>query len=138
MQYAVRVALSAVLATALWTPPAAGQWVEPPGTGWVDVGVAHQDTRQKFNRSGNVVPFNTEGARSLVTTVRVTGALGLYRGVDAWADVAFHRLAFNDVQADRLTTGLADPRLYVRVRPPRSATAKGRSSRPASEGLTRT
>jgi hypothetical protein len=91
--------------------------VEPPGTGWVDVGVAHQDTRDKFNRSGEVVPFDSENARSIVTTVRMTGALGLYRGVDAWADVAVHRLAFNDVQADRLTTGLADPRLYLRVGP---------------------
>lgn len=97
--------------------PAAAQWIEPPGTGWVDVGMAHQDTREKFNRRGDVVSFDSEDARSVVTTVRVTGALGLWRGIDVWADVPFRRLAFNDVQKERLTTGLADPRAFVRVGP---------------------
>ncbi len=93
------------------------QWVEAPGTGWVHVGVAHQDTPLKFDRNGNVTDFDTENARSVTTTVRVTGALGLVRGVDAWVDVPYHRLAFNDVQADRLQTGIADPRLFLRVGP---------------------
>lgn len=117
MPTALRTALTTVLLAALCVSSARGQWPEPPGTGWVDVGVAHQDTRQKFSRSGHVVSFDTEAARSIVTTARITSALGVYRGVDVWADVAFHRLAFNDVQADRLTTGPADPRLYLRVGP---------------------
>lgn len=98
-------------------PPVAAQWIEPPGTGWVDVGVAHQDTRKKFDRRGTVVPFDSEEARSIATTVRATGALGLWRGIDLWADVPFRRLQFDDVQGGRLTTGLADPRLFARVGP---------------------
>ncbi|MFB6273898.1 MAG: hypothetical protein ABEL51_13490 [Salinibacter sp.] len=112
-----RSVLTTILLTVLCVSPAVGQWVEPPGTGWIDLGIAHQDTRKKFNRRGNVVPFDTKEARSIVTTARITGALGLYRGVDVWADVAFHRIAFNDAQANRLNTGLADPRVYVRVGP---------------------
>lgn len=117
MRSVLCIALTSALLAACPLSPAAGQWIEPPGTGWVDVGVTHQDTRQKFSRSGDVVPFDTEDARSLATTARITGALGLHRGVDLWADVAVRRLAFNDVQADRLTTGLADPRLFLRVGP---------------------
>lgn len=98
-------------------PTAAAQWIEPPGTGWVDLKVAHQDTREKFNRRGNVVPFDSEDARSIATTVRVTGALGLWRGIDIWGDVPFRRLEFNDVQDERLTTGIADPRFFLRVGP---------------------
>ena len=106
-----------LLLAVLGASPAAGQWVEPPGTGWVDIGIAHQNTREKFDRSGDVVSFDTEGARSVATTVRVTGALGLWRGLDAWVDVPFRRLSFNDVQGERLTTGLVDPRLFLRVGP---------------------
>ncbi|MFB6248967.1 MAG: transporter [Salinibacter sp.] len=104
--------LSVVLA-----PPAHGQWVEPPGTGWVKVQVAHQDARSKFNRNARLTPFDSENARSIRTAVRMTGAFGLWRGLDVWADIAYYRLAFNDVQANRLQTGVADPRLYLRAGP---------------------
>ncbi len=117
MRTAVCAALASLLLSSLLVSPAAGQWIEPPGTGWVDVGVAHQDTREKFDRDGEIVPFDSEDARSVVTTVRLTGALGVWRGVDVWADVPVHRLEFNDVQGDRLRTGLADPRLFLRVGP---------------------
>ena len=107
----------ALLLGALLVPPARGQWVEAPGTGWVKLQGAHQDTRRKFNREGEITAFDSEDARSLTTTVRLTGAVGLWRGLDAWIDVPYHRLAFNDVQADRLQTGVADPRLFLRAGP---------------------
>lgn len=117
MRALLSAVLGAVLLAPCFTTSAVGQWVEPPGTGWVDVGVAHQDTRKKFDRNGRVVPFDSEEARSIVTTVRITGALGLWRGLDVWGDVPFHRLVFNDVQGERRTTGFADPRLSLRVGP---------------------
>ena len=117
MRTAVCAALAVLLLAGSAVSPAAGQWIEPPGTGWVDLGVAHQETREKFDRTGAVVPFDSEDARSVVTTARLTGALGVWRGIDAWVDVPVHRLAFDDVQDDRLRTGLADPRLYLRVGP---------------------
>ena len=94
-----------------------GQWIEPPGTGWAKLQVAHQDTRRRFDETGHVEPYFNEDARSITTTVRFTGAVGLWRGLDVWIDVPYHRLAFNDVTRNRLTTGLADPRFFVRVGP---------------------
>jgi len=109
--------LVAILLGALLAGPAQGQWVEPPGTGWLKVQVAHQDTRSKFDRDAQITSYDTEDARSISSAVRVTGAFGLWRGLDAWADLPYQRLAFNDVQDDRLQTGLADPRLYLRAGP---------------------
>jgi len=94
-----------------------GQWIESPGTGWVQLQGAHHDTRTRFDENGTVEPYFNEDARSITTTVRLTGALGLWNGVDAWIDVPYHRLAFNDVSRDRLTTGIADPRVFVRAGP---------------------
>lgn len=107
----------ALLLSVLLTPCVRGQWVESPGTGWVKLQAAHQDSRTRFSREGTITSYDSEDARSLTTTVRLTGALGLWRGLDAWVDVPYHRLAFNDVQADRLQTGVADPRVYLRAGP---------------------
>jgi len=101
----------------LSVPPSQAQWIEAPGTGWVKVQVAHQDTRERFDENGTVESYFNEDARSITTTVRLSAAVGLLRGVDAWVDVPYHRLAFNDVTRDRLTTGIADPRLFLRVGP---------------------
>jgi hypothetical protein len=97
--------------------PSRAQWIEPPGTGWANLTVSHQDTRNRFDENGTVESFFNEDARAITTTVRFSGALGLWRGLDAWVDVPFHRLAFNDVTQDRLTTGIADPRLFLRAGP---------------------
>lgn len=97
--------------------PSRAQWIEAPGTGWVKLQVAHQDTRERFDENGTVEPYFNEDARSITTTVRFSAAVGLWRGLDAWVDVPYHRLAFNDAVRDRLTTGIADPRLYLRVGP---------------------
>ncbi len=94
-----------------------GQWIEPPGTGWATLRVAHQDTRDRFDENGTVESYFNEDARSITTTVRFSGAIGLWRGLDAWVDVPYHRLAFNDATRDRLSTGLADPRFFLRVGP---------------------
>lgn len=117
MRTLVLSASSVVLLAGLLAAPAAGQWVEPPGTGWVQVQVSHQDTNRRFDENGDVEPLFNEGARSVTTTLRLTGALGLWRGLDVWVDAPFHRLTFNDVTRDRLSTGPGDPRLFLRVGP---------------------
>ena len=109
--------LVGTVAGGLSAPPSRGQWVEPPGTGWTKLQVSHQDTRQRFDKNGTVEPFFNEDARAITTTVRVTGAVGLWRGLDAWADVPVHRLAFNDATRDRRSAGLGDPRLFLRAGP---------------------
>jgi hypothetical protein len=111
------------LAFALTVPTASGQWVEAPGTGWVQLQIAHQQTRDGFDEEGDVVPLvQTPGddGQSVITTVRFTGALGLLRGVDAWVDVPYHRQAFNTSRReseDVSDVGFGDPRVYLRVAP---------------------
>lgn len=111
------VALSAFLLAGLYPGPAAGQWVEPPGTGWATFQLAHQDARTRFRIDGNREPLSRDGARSIATTVRLTGALGLWRGIDVWADVPFRRLKFSTSDRTRRSTGISDPRLYLRIGP---------------------
>lgn len=95
---------------------AAGQWVEEPGRGWVDVTLYHQDTREAFGVDGGVREFFGEG-HAVSTSLFVTGAVGLFSGVDAWIQVPYHRLEFTDLAGDRRRTGVGDIRLYLRVRP---------------------
>jgi hypothetical protein len=109
--------LIGILLSVLTPTDGLGQWIEPPGTGWVQLQGAHHDTRTRFDENGTVEPYLKEDARSITTTIRLTGALGVWRGADVWIDVPYHRLAFNDVTRDRLTTGIADPRVFVRVGP---------------------
>jgi len=97
--------------------PGQAQWVEPPGTGWVELQLSHQDTDRRFNHLGETEPLFNEEARSITTTIRLSGALGLWRGLDVWVDAPYHRLAFNDVVQDRRSTGLGDPRVFLRMGP---------------------
>lgn len=111
------------LVALLWSPTASAQWVEPPGAGWVQLQVSHQQTEEGFDENGEVVPLiQTPGdeGESIISTVRVTGALGLVQGLDAWLDVPFHRQEFNSSNAvteDLLDTGFGDPRVYLRIGP---------------------
>jgi len=115
----LRVAVITVLFSLLGTLPSHGQWVEPPGTGWINLQIAHQTTDTGFNGDGNVVSLDEldPEARSIITTARLTGALGLVRGVDAWVDLPVHRQEFTGSGSDLLTTGLGDPRVFLRAGP---------------------
>ncbi|MEF8817294.1 MAG: transporter [Salinibacter sp.] len=117
-----RVTTIVGLALLLWGAGADagyGQWVEAPGTGWVQLQVAHQSTQEGFSRTGTVVSLDEldPSARSIVTTARLTGALGLVRGLDTWVDLPLHRQEFNGSGSDLLTTGLGDPRVFLRAGP---------------------
>lgn len=97
--------------------PAGAQWVEPPGKGWVQVSVFYHNTRNRFDEDSKVRRLFSEGGRSITTSVFVTGAVGLVRGLDAWVQVPYHRLQFNDVADERQSTGIGDPRLHLRIGP---------------------
>lgn len=116
LRFGVRLLLG-LLVGGLFASSSRGQWIEPPGTGWAKLQVSHQDTRDRFDENGTVEPFFNENARAVTTTVRFTGAVGLWRGLDMWADVPAHRLVFNDAVQDRLSTGPGDPRLFLRTGP---------------------
>ena len=97
--------------------PSAGraQWVEEPGRGWVQTAIYHHDTGKRFDPSGSVEPLFNEGGRSITTSLYLTAVAGLVRGVDVWVQVPYNRLEFNDVVDERLSVGIGDPRLHVRL-----------------------
>jgi hypothetical protein len=96
--------------------PGAAQWVNGPGEGWVDFTVYLQDTRETYELDGVRRDIFADGrARTLSTFL--TASLGLIRGLDAWVQIPFHRLRFDDAGGERLSSGLGDPRLHVRIDP---------------------
>lgn len=104
---------------ALSTGPAAGQWIEPAGTGWVDVSLAHQRAQTQFSEDATVVALSSldPAAQSTVTTLRFTGALGVFQGVDVWLDVPLRRQTYQVAEGELSTTGIGDTRLYLRGGP---------------------
>lgn len=99
---------------------AGAQWVEPPGRGWLDVSVFHLDTREAFHSDGDIKAFDPfTQAHAVSTSTFATVAMGLFPGVDAWVQVPYQRLRFDDLGGDRLRTGIGDTRFYLRVQPGR-------------------
>lgn len=97
--------------------PANAQWIEAPGSGWVQVSLYHHDTRQRFDMNRIVTPLFNEGAHSITSSLFVTAVLGMYQGIDVWGQIPVHRLQFNDVAASRQSLGLGDPKLFLRLGP---------------------
>ncbi len=94
-----------------------GQWLEKPLHGWLQVSLYHHDTTNRFDPQGHVEPLFNEGGRSITTSVFLTGVLGIINGLDVWGQLPIHRLAFNDISADRESFGFGDPLLHVRISP---------------------
>ncbi len=90
--------------------------VEPPGSGWLQVTIYHLDTRSRFGPDARNEPFFADG-RLNTQSLFVTGAVGVVRGVDVWAQLPVHRLVFREVSGDRRATGIGDPRFYLRIGP---------------------
>ncbi len=113
----MKLVIPAVVASlALHAPPAAGQWVEAPGAGWIDLTLYHQDTRSAFQFDGEERDFFADG-HAISSAVFVTVATGLLPGVDVWVQVPFQRLRFDDARSDRVRQGIGDTRTYLRVAP---------------------
>jgi len=109
--------LAGVLLGLLPSADGYGQWIESSGTGWVQVQGGHHDTRTRFNENAEVVPYFNKDARSITRTGRLTGALGLWPGLDVWGEVPVHHLQFDDATRERTSAGIGDPRLFVRTGP---------------------
>ncbi|MFP3949343.1 MAG: transporter [Longimicrobiales bacterium] len=110
------VLLGALGAAALGPSAAEGQWLEAPGEGWADLAVYHQDTREAYDSRGTVRPFSGDG-HAISTSTFLTLAGGLAPGIDAWIQVPYHRLEYDDLVDDRLRTGIGDTRFFLRTAP---------------------
>jgi hypothetical protein len=89
---------------------------EAPGAGWLQATLFHHDTREFFNPDGRTQPFLTDG-RVATSSVYLSAAVGVLRGMDVMAQLPIHRLRFSDASGARARTGFGDPRLYLRVSP---------------------
>ncbi len=94
---------------------AAAQWTETPGKGWIQLSSYLHHTARRFDERGDIRSLFNAGGRSTTASVFVTGAFGLTKGIDAWAEIPFHHLSFDDVVAERTSTGFGDPRVFLRV-----------------------
>lgn len=92
------------------------QWVEAPGQGWLQVAVFHHDTRTVFDEDRHRARIFADG-HAVTTSLYVTAALGVVRGVDAWLQAPFHQLQYNDAATDRSRSGVGEVRLYLRAAP---------------------
>jgi hypothetical protein len=99
--------------------PCAGQaqWVEAPGEGWLDISGTYHRTDTRFGPDADIEPLFNAESRSITTSVFLTTAVGLVSGLDGWAQVPFHHLQFDDIVRDRTSTGIGDPRFFLRVGP---------------------
>ncbi|MEX2531019.1 MAG: hypothetical protein WD960_09630 [Gemmatimonadota bacterium] len=105
-----------VLGAALVPPSADAQWIESPGVGWADLTLYHQDTRDQFDRDGEHGRL-LNGGHAVTSSAFLTEAVGVIRGVDAWAQLPIHRLRYDDFGGNRSILGLGDPGLFLRVGP---------------------
>ncbi len=89
---------------------------EAPGTGWVQLTVFHLNTRDQFGPNGRSAPYFADG-HLITTSLIATAVVGIVRGVDVWAQLPVHTVRFEEASGARASTGLGDPRFYVRVGP---------------------
>ncbi|MBI2536113.1 MAG: hypothetical protein HYW06_03930 [Gemmatimonadetes bacterium] len=86
----------------------------PPGAGWFQVSAYHQVSDRYFGTGGERQPFLAQGE---VTTrsAYFTGAVGIIRGIDLWAQFPILDVRYADQTGAREGSGLGDPRFSVRV-----------------------
>ncbi len=115
-QGAAAALLGMVAAAAAFPELAHPQWVESPGAGWAALAAYHQNTTEEFRSNGDRREIFPNG-RAVTTSSFLTIAAGLLPGVDVWIQPSFHHLRFDDVTADRTSTGFGDTRIWLRAAP---------------------
>jgi len=97
-------------------PTSGGLSTELPGDGWVQATFFHHGASSFFNAAGDTQSFGADG-RVETSSVFLSDAVGLVRGVDAMVQLPLHRVRFSDGSGTRARSGVGDPRLYLRVSP---------------------
>ena len=94
----------------------AAQWLEDVGQGWVDARFYYHDTTREFGPESELRDLFASG-HAVTSSLYITAATGLFRGMDAWVQVPLHNLTYNDAGGNRDRTGIGDLRLYGRIDP---------------------
>jgi len=98
------------------TPDAEAQWISPPGQGWLDITLIHHDTKREFDPLGSARDLFA-GGHAVTRSAFLTGNLGIVEGVDIWAQLPFHHLRFDDAGGERTSSGVGDPKAWIRIGP---------------------
>lgn len=108
----------ALLIASVWltAQSSVAQWIEKPGTGWIQAAMYRHETSSVFDENGARNEIFNDG-HAETTSLFVTAAGGLFQGVDTWVQLPFHHLIFEDNLDRRVRTGVGDPRVYLRVGP---------------------
>jgi hypothetical protein len=86
----------------------------PPGAGWAQLNAAHQRTTTFFDHERDSRPLILDGVAT-TTSLYVSGAVGLVRGLEFWAQVPLHILRYEDNGGSRDRSGIGDPRFSLRM-----------------------
>jgi hypothetical protein len=92
----------------------AGIGILPRGAGWVQITGYHARSSDFFGPDGENRPF-LSGGKTTTSSVFLTAAGGVVRGVELWIQLPVHRLAFSDETGSLDRVGIGDPRISVRV-----------------------
>jgi len=92
------------------------QWTQAPRTGWAQASVYRHQTSRTFNAEGRSESIFADG-HAATTSLYLTAAMGLFRGVDVWAQLPINHLIFENAAGRRERLGVGDPRFYLRVSP---------------------
>lgn len=98
------------------SPAGSSALTQAPGSGWFQVTWFHLDTHQEFNAQAQRNSYFAQG-HVVLSSLLATAAVGIVRGVEAWAHLPVHRVRFDEVSGGRQSTGVGDPRFSVRVGP---------------------
>lgn len=92
----------------------AGIGILPPGAGWLQLTGYHARSSEFFGPDGRARPFLSQG-RSSTSSIFVTAAAGVARGLEVWMQLPLHRIDFTDETGRLDRIGIGDPRISARI-----------------------
>jgi hypothetical protein len=88
----------------------------PPGGGWVQLSFYRQRFQQFYNQNGDLQDFLASG-NFLTRSVFLTASVGVFEGLDLWAQVPVHNLGVQTQASNSTSSGVGDLRFSVRITP---------------------
>lgn len=92
----------------------AGIGILPAGSGWVQVTGYYTRSTEFYDPNGNTRPLLTGGETS-TSSMFVTAAGGIGRGLELWLQIPVHRVALEDHTGEVSRIAVGDPRISLRA-----------------------
>ncbi len=88
----------------------------PPGGGWIQLSYYRQRFEQFYNQNGERQDFLASG-NFLTRSVFLTASVGVFEGLDVWAQMPVHNLGVETQNSNSSSSGVGDLRFSVRMTP---------------------